>query len=112
MPFRATRTLLSLQDYAFNFDELTELADDSPFTLELRAPRPYELHKDILMAVTIEMNPDLLVLTRNNYTVLDVLSEVGGLGEVLFILSSLLLKLLNYNHLTSYLASKLFKAAS
>lgn len=56
------------------------------------------------------MNPDLPVLIRNNYSVLDVMSDVGGLAEVLFRFIYVILALLNYNHLTSYLTAKLFKA--
>ena len=61
------------------------------------------------MAMSFEVSPDLSVLIRNNYSLLDVLSDVGGLAEVLFFLVSTFLTILNYNHMTSHLASQLFK---
>lgn len=99
MPFKITRTEVQLQDMAVNFDDLTELLDDGVFKLELQQPRPYERFKDTVMAVSFEVNPDLPVLTRNNYTILDVCSDVGGLAEVVYRLIGLILAMLNYQHL-------------
>ena len=48
---------------------------------------------------------------RTIITLLDVLSDIGGLVEVMFVASSLVLSVLNYKHMTSYMASQLFRFA-
>lgn len=68
-----------------------------------------ELKRDLVMAVSFEVSPDMPGLTRDNYTVLDVMSDVGGLAEVLFRAISMVLAILNYNHLQSFLTKSLFK---
>ena len=55
------------------------------------------------------MNLDLKVIQRTGYTVLDILSDVGGIQSILFSGMSLLLSIWNYNYLDSYLISQLFK---
>ena len=91
-----TRTELQLQDRAFNFDELTELQEIKVFSLEQMLARPNELKPDMIFSISMEVNPDLAVISRNNYTVLDLLSDVGGLAEVLIFTSSLMVYILNY----------------
>ena len=43
------------------------------------------------------------------YTILDVLSDTGGIASALISLFVPIVGLLNYNHLESYIASRLFK---
>ena len=43
------------------------------------------------------------------YTILDVLSDTGGIASALISLFLPIVGLLNYNHLESYIASRLFK---
>ena len=57
------------------------------------------------------MNMDLTVIQRDGYTVLDILSDVGGLQSVLISAFAILLSIWNHNYLNSYLVSKLYKAA-
>ena len=52
---------------------------------------------------------DLTTVERTGYTILDILSDVGGLQGILFSAVGLFLNIWNYNHLDNYLASKLFK---
>ena len=94
---------------AVNFDELTELTADSVFTLEQGFTRPFEMHREAVFALAIDVNPHLPVVSRSNYTVLDVMSDVGGLAEVLFLFVSLGVSLLNYKNLNSFLTAKLYK---
>ena len=49
------------------------------------------------MALGIDMSLDQTVVERNNYTILDVLSDVGGLESVIASAISLILSILNYN---------------
>ena len=57
------------------------------------------------------MNMDLTVIQRDGYTVLDILSDVGGLQSVLISAFAILLSVWNHNYLNSYLVSKLYRAA-
>lgn len=54
----------------------------------------------------------MTVIERTGYTVLDILSDVGGLQGILISAISLLLTILNHNYLDNYLAAKLFKVSS
>ena len=58
------------------------------------------------------MSPDLTVIQRDGYTILDILSDVGGLQGILISLISLFISMCNYNHLNTYIASKLFRASA
>ena len=58
------------------------------------------------------MNLDLSVIQRDGYTLLDLLSDVGGLQGILISAFSLLLGIWNHNYLESYIASKVYKVAS
>ena len=49
------------------------------------------------------------MVTRNGYTILDVLSDMGGMQRVLFSFFSVVTSVLNYSNFDSYLASKLYK---
>ena len=55
------------------------------------------------------MSLDQTLIERSGYTVLDLLSDVGGLQGILIYAISLLLSILNHNHLENYMASKLFR---
>ena len=105
VPFLISRTEVQLQDQFVNFDEITEMTDNGVFRMEQMTPRPSELVPETVMALTFEVNPDLAVITRNNYTALDLLSDVGGLAEVLFFIMSIVVSLANYGLLNNFLAS-------
>ncbi len=53
------------------------------------------------MALGIGMNLDQTVIERSNYTILDVLSDVGGLESVIGSFIAIVLSVLNYNKLDS-----------
>ena len=56
------------------------------------------------------MNLDVNLIERSGYTVLDVLSDVGGLLSILISGISFILNIFNYNYLENYLVHKLFKS--
>ena len=62
------------------------------------------------MALSIEINPHLKILNRDNYAILDMLSDVGGLVEVLAFGIGFILYPLNYRNIENFLASHLYKA--
>ena len=49
------------------------------------------------------------MVTRDGYTILDVLSDMGGFQRVLFSFFSVIATILNMSNFDSYLASKLYK---
>ena len=56
------------------------------------------------------MDYDLLFVERTSYTVLDVLSDLGGIQSILISVIGLILAILNSNYLDDYLIFRLFKA--
>ena len=98
-----------MQDRAFNFDDLTQFEHDGVFDLEAMPLRPYEVYPDVIMALSIEVNSDMKLVERVNYSYLDALSDVGGLGEVLAFMLSFVLAIMNYNHTQSFVAAQLYQ---
>ena len=92
-----------------DLDSLTELDDDTLFKFEMNQPRSYDLPYNSIMAVSVEMNLDQTYIIRNGYTILDLLSDIGGIQSILRDLFNVILAFLNYNHMVTFMASKLFK---
>ena len=55
------------------------------------------------------MNFDLININRSGYTLLDVLSGVGGIQSVLYAGFSVILSYFNFNNFSSHLAAKFYK---
>ena len=62
-----------------NFDSFTALADESVFKLEQMQKMPYSDDPNTLSNIMIEVNRDLMVLQRDGYTFLDLISDIGGI---------------------------------
>ena len=58
----------------------------------------------------IQMSLDQTLVERTGYTILDLLSDVGGLQGILISAITIILSILNHNLLGNYLASQLFKS--
>ena len=58
------------------------------------------------------MNLDQRVVTRVGYTVLDVLSDLGGIQRVLFTFFNIVTAIFNFRHFETYLASRLYKVGA
>ena len=71
--------------------------------------RPYEKDPDLLTAVIIEANLDQIFIEREGYTFLDLLSDVGGLSGIGIWMLEIIVKILNYDYMSSYMTSKLYK---
>ena len=97
---------------AFNLDEVTELLDSSVFSMKEVYESPFLLDKGLLQGYSIMMSMDQLVIERSGYTLLDVLSDIGGIQGILISGISFILSILNHNHLDNYLVAKLFKSES
>ena len=79
-----------------NLDEVTELQDSSVFRL-IQTDNTPSFDRTLVEGVLFRLNLDVTLIERNGYTLLDVLSDVGGLQSILISGASLLLSILNYN---------------
>ena len=59
--------------------------------------------------ITVEMDLTLTGLSRDGYTFLDWISDIGGIQGIFISVIALLLSLWNYNHLDNFLATKLYQ---
>ena len=57
------------------------------------------------MTLTFELDSDLLLVDRNIITIVDVLSNVGGLSKLIFAVFSILMIPLNHTNLENHLAA-------
>ena len=60
--------------------------------------RPFEWDTDFIAGIDIQNDLDLISLSRESYTVLDVLSDVGGVSSALVSILLTFVNILNYNH--------------
>ena len=95
-----------------DLDDLTELQDSTVFQLEMLPTRSYEKDTFTQLDITIERNLNQRVIARNGYTVLDFLSDVGGMESMLYTGSAFLLTMWNYNHLDNFLVLKLYRTSN
>ena len=58
------------------------------------------------------MNLNQLVIERNGYTVLDYLSDIGGMQTILISSFSLMLMVLNFHYAENFLVTKLYRLSS
>ena len=92
-----------------NLDDLTELEDTSVFRLESLPTKSYEKDNDVQLDITVEMNLNQLVIAREGYTMLDFLSDTGGMQGLLISGATLVIGIWNYHNLDNFVVSKLFK---
>ena len=78
------------------------------FTLD-RQPTSLDNDKSHLATIRVSLSPALKSVERSGYTILDLLSDVGGISGLLFSGAALLLSILNHNYFDNYMVSKLYK---
>ena len=101
---------VELQDsMPVDLDSLTAVEDDSLFFVEKLENRPYEEDPHVQMEITVEMSLDSRVIERTGYTMLDLLSDIGGVQTILLSVFSFLVNFWNYQFLEDYMALNLFK---
>ncbi len=61
--------------------------------------RPYEFENSIHLSITFEMELDLQVIDRQVYNVLDLVGDIGGLGEGCFFISITILSVVHFGAL-------------
>ena len=89
-------------------DELTAIVEPYIFKLQPKQIIPYEKDKETIIEVSVEMNLDYIRVYRGVTTILDCLSDVGGLQGLLASMVGLFLGACNYNLFDNYMASQLF----
>ena len=94
---------------SFNFDALTKLNFKTLFRMDQNYIMPYERDAEVQTDVTFERNMDLTVISRDGYTVLDYISDIGGIQGILISFIAIILSLWNYNYLDNYMVSMLYK---
>ena len=71
--------------------------------------RSYELDDIVVMEISIEMSLDLEVIVRNSFTIMDLLSDIGGIEIILSLAFGFLVSILNHGYFDTFMASRLFK---
>ena len=104
-------THLELQDKIVDFDDLTFLKSHDLFkiTESSTSVRTNLADENQVIELGFVMNPDLHVIERSGYSLLDLLSDIGGVQGILQSFFSLLVGILNYDYLSDSLASRLYK---
>ena len=62
----------------------------------------------MVVSFTFEMDLDKYVIKRDGYTILDMLSDIGGIQAVLYSFFAVLVSVSSYKNFDNTLASKLF----
>ena len=108
--FEVSKQDLALQDQPISLEQITEIKEPHSFQLNSIASRPFEYDgSEFVAGIDIQNNLDFTSIWRDSYTFFDVLSDTGGMASALISLFLPLVGLLNYNHLESYISSRLFK---
>ena len=61
------------------------------------------------MELFFELNPDLIVVSRDLYTVLDWLSDIGGIHGMMISAVAIVIGYLNYNFFDNFLVQRLYR---
>lgn len=88
------KTELEVQDLPVNLDEITLLKDSSVFRIAEQKFMPSFIEPNLVQGVEFSMSKDSFVITRTGYTVLDILSDVGGLQGILLTVMPIFLNML------------------
>ena len=108
-PHQISMSKLFSQDEAVNMDDLTEMENGEIFRLTRLPQIPAENHPWQQMEISVEMNLDVTKVNRSYYSLLDCLSDIGGILQCLLTGIAFSLVILNYQHMDNYLASILFR---
>ena len=100
-------TDLRLQDSFYQFSELTE-DERRIFNNRYQKSRPYEFPDNVHVQVTYEFNLDLHRIDRDVYSVLDWISDIGGLKDGLILVIIVVVSFLNFYKFDHYLIENLF----
>ncbi len=92
-----------------NLDDMTALEDNRVFRMEQMPNYSYEKDTQTQIDISIEMNLSQYAISRDGYTFLDWLGDIGGMQGMLISGATVFVSIWNYNQLENYMVSKLFK---
>ena len=99
---------LNLQDRPLQFSSLTE-QDMEIFTISKTGDRPFEFDNSrVHMALSYEMNLDLIYTEREVYSLFDWVGDLGGLHDGVRLFFVACIAFFNYNYYSAYMVSQLF----
>ena len=61
------------------------------------------------MEIIVQRNLDLTVIQRDGYTIMDYLSDIGGISNIIYNFFFIFLSLWNYKYIEDHLVSNLFR---
>ena len=79
IPYKVSKSHVFLQDKEIDLNQITLQDDNTVFKVEPLPIRSQEKDLNVQMEIQVEMNLDLAQLERSGYTIIDVLSDVGGI---------------------------------
>ena len=91
---------------------MTELENETVFSLDQLPTKSYEKDYDVQLDITVEMNLNQLIVARDGYTILDFISDVGGIQSLLFSGVAIFVGIWNYHYNENLLVSKLYRISS
>ena len=99
VPFKVQSSRINLQDYFVNFDSLTELENDRVFGLQELPLRPAEWDENVIINIQFEVSLDLMIVIRDGYTVIDILSDLGGINAVFMVVFPMIIQVIQSHRL-------------
>ena len=61
------------------------------------------------MDITVERNLSMQIIQREGYNAFDLLSDIGGLQQILLSIITIFIAFWNYNNFDNYMVTRLFK---
>mmetsp|Transcript_12817 Transcript_12817/g.16428 ORF Transcript_12817/g.16428 Transcript_12817/m.16428 type:complete len:195 (-) Transcript_12817:303-887(-) len=109
-PFRVVNSYLDLQDELFNFDNWTQTLDKNAFMVEMGGFRSFSKNQpDVLVSLDFERDLNLKYITRDRYTLLDWISDIGGIQGMLVSAFAFFVGYWNYKSVENFMVAKLYK---
>ena len=90
-------------------DSVTKIGMQGLFRLEKQELLPYERFDNTWVSVTLEMDLNVMNYERKVYTIIDMLSDIGGLTGIIATMFGILNATWNYNAFDNFMVSRLFK---
>ncbi len=73
--------------------------------------RPYEFDNRVHISITFERDLNLQAIDRQVYNLLDLIGDIGGLGEGLFFMTFTLLSVIHFGALDNQIIQELFRTS-
>ena len=111
-PFKLAQSKLTLEEELIDLDQFTEYQISNIFEWKPQFSRAEERKPGIIIALSFEIDLDQTDIKRIEYTILDLLSDIGGIQSNLIFLFSIMLSIWNHNNFDNHLLINFFKLKS